>query len=97
MDVIIARLGPVIQELKLLRLEISRLADLRELDMNSRGITTRVSPATDKDLESTQVAYTDPEYEEIVSRIERRAGRQLTDEEVKNIELLLQEDMDIEV
>ena len=93
MDVIVARLGPLVSELRLLRAEITRLADLYELHLqHTERLTTRIVQATEADLKDTAVEYTDPEYAEVIASIEHRAGRSVTDDEARQIMQLLTED-----
>lgn len=92
-DILIARLAPLVDEIRLLRAEISRLADLKELELQHlHGLTTRITKASNEDLSATKVAYSDPQYNDIISAVERRAGRTVSDEESAKIMAMLNED-----
>lgn len=85
------RLKPLEQEIRLLRAEVSRLADLKELELQQvHRLTTRVTSAAPADLASTAVSYADPEYADIVDRIERTNGRKLNDDEAARIAEVLE-------
>ena len=84
LSVSVVRLGPLITELRLLRAELSRFADLKELELAKvHGISS--SQTTPAELAATRVSYTDPEYTEFAGILERKMGRPLTDEESANI------------
>lgn len=86
MNINFIKMKGVIQELRLLRAEISRLADLKELELQSvHRITTRVTSAAPADLANTAVSYADPEYADIVEQLERTSGRKLDDAEAARI------------
>ena len=82
MNITIARNRALITEIRMLTAAVNRLADLKELELQSvHRITTRTTAATPADLEQTQVAYNDPAFDEAARTLERRAGRSLTEEE----------------
>ena len=92
MNITVLRLKPLIRELSLLRREVTRLADLYELHLQStEKITTRIVQASVDDLKQTSVAYTDMDMESMRQMFERQAGRPMTDEEVLSLENLLQD------
>lgn len=95
MNVNLFRIRPLLKELTLIRRELSRIADLKELELQSvHGLTTRVAQATMDDLKSTSVAYSDPEFDQFRQQFESRTGRPMTDEELSRLEALLQENQE---
>jgi hypothetical protein len=87
MNINLIRLKSIVTELRGIRLELARLAGLKELELERlHGISRQ--PA---DVQDTQVNYTDPEYAEMVAAIERRAGRRLSDQEAAAISAILDE------
>lgn len=92
MNVNFIRLKGVVRELALIRQELTRLNDLRELELQKvHGLTTHVVTASEKQLLDTQVSYNDAEYTSIVERMERAKGRKLSEEELENIAAVLSE------
>lgn len=91
-NITFVKLKGIVIELRNLTSAVNRLADLKELELQSvHRITTRVTSATKADLADTRVGYTDPAYSEMVSLFEKRVGRSLTDEEASKIEIALSE------
>ena len=86
MNITWINLKPLVRELQLLRAGIERLAELKELELQYvHRLNTRTAPTAPSDLDETQVAYTDPLFEEAVRELERREGRTLTDDEVERV------------
>ena len=95
MNITWLRIKPILRELIAIRREISRLADLKELELQSvHGLTTKAVQASQDDLKSTSVAYSDPEFDQFRAQFETRTGRQMTDEELSRLEALLQENQE---
>lgn len=93
MNINIYRLRGVEREIAELRKSIDRLIELYEMHLqHTERLTTRVEPAPPSALKETIVSYTDPEYAEIVERMERKAGRKLDDDELAQIGRLLEDD-----
>ena len=83
MDVLIARLKPVVDAIDRLTaavVESNRLESLRLQQID--GLTTHIVQATKQDLADTQIAYNDPEWVEVMSRLADAKGRDLTDDEL---------------
>jgi prephenate dehydrogenase len=81
MDVLIARLAPVTHELKAIREQLTRLADLYELYLqNTERLTTRITTASPDDLRDTAVDYSDPSLQRMIEQIEA-GGKKVTDEQ----------------
>jgi hypothetical protein len=77
---------PVADELKLLRLSVDRLCAIMELYCVSQGIAMRVEEARPKDLADTSTDYGgDPEFAEFIDRMQREAGRELTESEAAKV------------
>lgn len=92
MNINFTRLKGLILELRLIRGELSRIADLYELHLqHTEGLTTRQAPLAPSDSTSTSVHYSDPELDRFKQNFENRAGRAMTDEELTRLEALLQE------
>lgn len=86
MDINIARLKPLIDELRMGRIEWNRIANVLELIAQKHfGLTTQIITATKADLDETRVDYTDPDLATMILEMEKRAGRTLTEEEQAKI------------
>jgi len=87
MNVSFVKLKGVITELRLLRSSIDRIADLYELDLqHTKGITTRVIQTPRSEVNDSQVAYTEPGFAELVTSMERQAGRELNEDEIERVQ-----------
>lgn len=96
MEVNIARLKPLIDELRMCRSELNRLTNVIELIAQKHfGLTTQIVVASKSDLEETKVDYTDPDFATLLLDTERRLGRMLSEEEqAKIFEVLKMDDED---
>lgn len=73
---------PVAEELRRLTSELSRTNWLLELVCRANNIPTRDEVARPQDLAETSTGYgADPEFEAFVVKMEREAGRPLTEAE----------------
>lgn len=92
-DIIVARLGPLVQVCRGILAQLTRLADLYELELQSvKGLTTRVTTATPQDLSDTAVDYSDPFLERMIAQIEA-GGKTVTDEQRRTLQnALMSED-----
>lgn len=86
MNVTINRNRALVLELRRISAAIERANELKELELiHVHGLTTRATAAATSELADTAVAYNDPAYTEMVRVLERRAGRQLSDEEAARL------------
>jgi len=83
MDVLIARLKPVVDAIDRLTaavMESNRLEALRIQQVD--GLTTHVRIADPSELADTRVSYNDQEWMEALEMLERTKGRPLDDDEL---------------
>jgi hypothetical protein len=83
MDVLIARLKPVVDAIDRLTaavVESNRLEALRLQQID--GLTTHITQAKKEDLLDTHVSYNDPEWTEALSMLEEAKGRALDEDEL---------------
>ncbi len=84
MDVMIARLKPVVDAIDRLTMAVQESNRLEALRLQSvDGLTTHVTKVDPSDLVDTHVSYNDPEWLEALEFIERAKGHALDDEELE--------------
>lgn len=94
LNLTINRNRALVLELRRIASAIERSNELKELELNNLGLTTRTTPAKAEDLNDTQVAYTDPRLESTLRELESRAGRPLSEKEAGEIMLALASESD---
>ena len=93
MNINLIRFKSIVEELRLIRSTLDRMANLYELHLqHTERLTTQIVDASPQQLSESRVSYTDPAFGEMATIYEQRLGRAMTDEESQELGRLMAEE-----